>query len=124
MYPPAGLGRSLVRNTFRARDSPPALRLLLLDAQFVRTCLPIRCFLRFRGGGSEHSPSHPDGPAAHTVLAEQRAARITAARRHRPPPTASEQADFRQRRMRGRELGEYMSAASAYTADEMRARQV
>ena len=65
-----------------------------------------------------HSSSHPEGQAASEFLAEQRRVRIATERRSRPAPSRAEQAEARRLRRIGRELDEFMSAASVYTADE------
>ena len=67
----------------------------------------------------------PEGPAAHQLSAENRAARIRGDRASRPAPTLREQQYARERRAREREaavqsdLGEYMSAAPLQTADPL-----
>ena len=65
------------------------LRLFSLEA-FLCPDLPLFLIIS-QSGNPEHFPHNPDGPAAHNVLAEQRAARIAAARRDRPAPSPAEQ---------------------------------
>ena len=67
---------------------------------------------------------HPDGAAATRFLAEQRRDRIQRERRSRPDPTLLEQQAAREQRARGREIDDFMSAASVYTAEEVRLQQV
>ena len=71
---------------------------------------------------------HPDGQAASDALARNRAVRIRHERNSRPAPSVLEQQRAREQRNRDRlgdrEIDDFMSAASVYTADEIRAQQV
>ena len=82
-------------------------------------------------GGSRFTPNvsgRPDGQAASDALSQNRAVRVRRERNSRPAPSLLEQQRAREQRardrMRGREIDEFMSAASVYTADEIRAQQV
>ena len=64
--------------------------------------------------------TNPDGQAATEFLAEQRRGRITAERRDRPQPTRAERDEARRQRILDRQLEDFMSAPSVYTAEEER----
>ena len=74
----------------------------------------------------EHLDVNPNGGAAATWLAGNRQVRIQAERTARPRVPSAERLAARQARARarqealGRELGDFMSAASVVSAEDMR----
>ena len=68
--------------------------------------------------------AHPDGAAASDRLAQRRAARIQVERRPRPLLSEAEKAAARHQRALGREIDDFMSTASVFTAEEIHVRQV
>ena len=129
--PPPGRGRSMARSASRVRVAPAAHKAVppapgaFLPPGRVGAVVP-EYHLFFLYSYSGILSSHPDGAAAHALLAANRATRIRAERLARPAPTLLEQQAARVERARQRELGrdldDFMSAASVGTADPMNIR--
>lgn len=118
--PPPGRGRSLARGSSNVRAAPvvppaPANLGVLICSNLPPVFL-CRNFERFHG--------RPDGPAASDHLSAQRAARIQAERRARVPLTEAEKRAAMAQWVIDRELDDFTSAASAYTADDINVMQV
>ena len=116
--PPPGRNRSVIRTSSRARSIPPP-EPAPFTGRLVGRRPPPPAFSPVSSFYFSLPDTYfgiPSGRAAHDYLASNRRVRIRAEQRVRH--TSAEREAARAQRRRDRQLDDFMSAASVYTADE------
>lgn len=117
--PPDARGRSIVRGASRSRAPPEVEEVAAPAGALICSARFARPFFPRTSPGLGNSFAHPVGATASDFLAAQRSVRVSAENKMRHPRSNTVKKEERRQWRLDRELDEFVSTTSVYTAGEM-----